>query len=708
MKSFSAALALAFVGLLLCAASIVQGKAQMTVEGGWGGRLRSGRWAPVFVTASDSVTRNAVLEISWPQGGNYVMRIRQHVTIGPAPRTFPILAPVHGWGYQEATFTLSDENGKGLAHFPGDDGANQLASPSFDAGGAMVGVSGRRSELQGLKDAVPNTSTGYLEPDMVPEAAIGFDSLELLVLNEPDLVQTTQGPAALSDAQQQAIVDWVKAGGNLLLWPGDAGFPDSSRLAGVLPAKVGQRENIQYTRTQLNGIGLPVRYQNLAVFKLDAKPGARKIDLLNDGQISAYGWRVGLGQIVLSPVNVSGMPVPAGDQTRALWEPLVKGMIPLAAEQTVQTNGRAVGQAGTFPGAVITADQRESNASMEVANFLGNVPGAAQIGFTYIAVVLIGMMIVVGPLDWFVLKRLGRQPWTWITTGGWIALVTFGAIFVGYLFKSGQLHYRTLRTADQIGDTTVATTDYVGLYAPRTREYAIDPSEGGWWQPAGVGDYGGGGGLKLDMDFHQMRDSNTPEPMLVNVWSLRFLRGDQIAAAPPMISAKLSIEPDASNKLGRKRVTGTLTNLMDRPLRDFHVMVKDGTGDLKLYAIAAPSTAPAGDAAELAEIPAHATVRVTASIAPEAVAATQYAGAYYQQAQGVPEESQLWKTASGLNARREVIMKSLLSTGKFAIIHAQAVKPPPVAKLMGQPEAIEANWEFIRAVVELGTPERGK
>ena len=35
------------------------------------------------------------------------------------------------------------------------------------------------------------------------------------------------------------------------------------------------------------------------------------------------------------------------------------------------------------------------------------------------------------------------------------------AVFVGYLFKSGDLHYKTLQTIDQVGDVTIAGTDYI-------------------------------------------------------------------------------------------------------------------------------------------------------------------------------------------------------------------------------------------------------
>ncbi len=47
------------------------------------------------------------------------------------------------------------------------------------------------------------------------------------------------------------------------------------------------------------------------------------------------------------------------------------------------------------------------------------------------------------------IKRLGKQPWTWVTTSGFVVLVTVGAIYVGHIFKSGDLHFRTTSIIDE-------------------------------------------------------------------------------------------------------------------------------------------------------------------------------------------------------------------------------------------------------------------
>jgi hypothetical protein len=169
-----------------------------------------------------------------------------------------------------------------------------------------------------------------------------------------------------------------------------------------------------------------------------------------------------------------------------------------------------------------------------------------------------------------VLRRLGRQPWTWITTSGWIALITLGAIYMGHIFKSGDLYYRSLRLVDESDGQTVATRDVACIYSPRTTTYTIDTDPESWWQPVSIDQYGySRGGIKTDLNYLQTYRGNTPGPMLINVWNLRFIEGEQIATAGEagVIEAKISAP-------GNMSILGTIKNRGTMPLRDVTIRTK--------------------------------------------------------------------------------------------------------------------------------------
>lgn len=689
----------AFVALALMAGlcATAFGETRLSVELGWGEQIRNDRWVPVLVTAWDDKPRNVVLDVDWPTGGTYSMHIQQAMTIDVKPRVFRLLVPVRGWAYQQGSFALSDrETGKTLAHYPKEPGTYLPTSRSY-LPGPFFGISGAKAELGTLQVAITGVTTAFLEPRRIPDVALGYDSVDVLVLNAPNLVRSNFGPIELSDAQQQAIVDWIRAGGKLIIWPGEWGFPSSSPLVDVLPAHVGERGTIDLSDEDLTAIGLPHGLKRLASYHLDPIAGAEKRPLLNAGQAAAYSCRLGLGRIVLVPINIAELPIDKAPQCIDLWQPLTKDL--LAANTTTGDSEREDTR---------DADQRENYASMQIADFLGNVPGAARIGFNYIAILLIGMMTIVGPVDWFVLKKLGRQPWTWVTTSGWVALVTVGALYAGHLFKSGNLDFKTIRTVDQIDNATVATSDYVSLYSSRTRSYSIKTPADTWWQPAGTSE-SGNSGLTLDIDFHQTSEGNTPQEMAVNVWSLRFLRGDKIGSGPPIIAADLKIGP-AHGDGSKRHITGTLSNLTSEPLKNVRVSVERGSEVLTLY------SQPSGWPTALPPLPVivqeiapHATVSVEAKIVAGSSAVTKESDDPYQRYPSMryqyynakpPEESNLWKTASDMNFRRVRQMESLAATGKFALIFAETDHAAPVATLEG-PAAVERHFEFVRALVEL-------
>jgi hypothetical protein len=228
------------------------------------------------------------------------------------------------------------------------------------------------------------------------------------------------------------------------------------------------------------------------------------------------------------------------------------------------------------------------------------------------------MMILVGPVDWFVLKSLGRQPWTWVTTSGWIALLTLGAIYAGHVFKSGDLYFRSLQLIDQAGDRTVAVVDVIGIYSPRTSAYDLKTEADGWWQPLTTeAGYFRSNGMKTDIDFHQTWQGSVPEPLWINVWNLRFLRGDSTSAGPAMLSASLREAPSSSD-VSRAHVVGVIHNLTDHPLTDLCVMTHLGDGDVKITSIASvPQTAPASQSGA-GSIPPGATASIEAELTPPA------------------------------------------------------------------------------------------
>ena len=111
----------------------------------------------------------------------------------------------------------------------------------------------------------------------------------------------------------------------------------------------------------------------------------------------------------------------------------------------------------------------------------------------------------------------------------------------------------------------MARTDVIGIYSPRTDDYRLDVRPHGWWQPISADEYGYGRGVVRTLSFHQGGSDNVPDPMTINVWNLRFLSGDTIERAPPVLSASLTADRQTDTTQYVEAPAGPDRGLGDKP-----------------------------------------------------------------------------------------------------------------------------------------------
>ena len=392
------------------------------------------------------------------------------------------------------------------------------------------------------------------------------------------------------------------------------------------------------------------------------------------------------------PIDAGALPFVDDAKARGFWQPIFDQGLDLSLKNAARAN--STGQ---------SEDQRAGAAITQVVDQLGDIEGVGTFDFTYPAVALAAMMLLVGPIDWLVLKKLNRQPWTWATTTGWIALITLGAVYIGHMIKSGNLHYRTLGLVDQVDGQTVARTDLAVLYSPRTAQYGIEPPAASWWEPAELASsYSRGGGLFRISTFQDF-EGNLPGPLTVNVWNIRALRGQSLATGGPLIRAELRRTGTGQHA----RLTGTITNLGTAPLTEVKVRLPDCWVDVCGPATATTTMTASRPAQEVNRIEPQATVQVDVPIhvpqTRQAAPTPQIVNSYPRY--GAPEQpadGPLIQFAGDVAAQRSIRIEQLLSGHKnLACIYAKADPAEPVVKLSPGHSPVEHHVQIIRALVEL-------
>lgn len=670
----SVILALIALGSL---APVAMADVQLSVDVGWSGKFRPGRWNPLFITTTSSEPRAVMLEMYAPTDQRYALRIGQQLTAQQVPRITPLYVPL-SYSMDQSSVALRDANsGKLLDSFTLDEAAAPIRTrpEPINEGQIFAGVSGNEGTARLLESQMTqsNVTCGFLPLPYMPSVSQGLDAIDLLILNGPNL-------SKLDADQQSAIVQWVRAGGTLVFWPGNDPLPESGPLLELLPCRFGAARTWEIPAKTLSAMSLPGRFSNLNGRTVTAtEEHANKVELFSGSELAAYRGGVGYGQILAVPADLSLLTFNDKAHARTFWKNALAGMVALYGEDEKNPNYYGYGD----------HDPRQQRATAQALDWIGGVPGAGEFGFSYLAISLLAMMFVVGPVDWFLLKWMGRQPWTWVTTTGWIALITLSAISLGQLVKSGDLHFRSVSLIDEEGGQRAAKMIYTGIYSPRTRQYPVQFSPQSWWRPATEGSYYGGSGLLTEIGCHQDYRGNQPLPMLINVWNLRFLKGEDTTPAQGLIVANLSRHGDA--------IEGTIENRADFAMTNVTIRTSDGviryTGgdDGKLRAVG--------------EIPPHASVSISGTLSKSDQSFTTTKPSPANNWQGPADyaattQPSVPRSADICIERTDRIEQMLKERKDIACVYANFQAPPDDVKL-DEPELHQMHTGMIRAIVQV-------
>jgi hypothetical protein len=188
---------------------------------------------------------------------------------------------------------------------------------------------------------------------------------------------------------------------------------------------------------------------------------------------------------------------------------------------------------------------------------------------------IVGLCLLLGPVDWFVALRLGVSPWHWVTVLGWIGLTGGIAGYCAAATTTTHRQINTFRLVDQADGKVVAVTDLLAFRSSRTETWRmlLDPSE--WWEPANQSAGNFGPNRFLEFNFREDRDGCRPGELKLRAGDPVSLRGQTLSTAPPTIGLDLRVERDAS---GEARVVGKLSNLGAAPIIDLQISTALGNG----------------------------------------------------------------------------------------------------------------------------------
>ena len=362
-----------------------------------------------------------------------------------------------------------------------------------------------------------------ITPEDLPERVQGWSMIDRIVWQDIDA-------ARLTPQQQDALRGWVAGGGRLVITGGTAGprtltaFPDA-----LLP----------YRPTASAEVPASVFGAVLGAIPDDAPDVLALTGELIEGRaLAVSGDRVvaadrtyGAGQVTLLGFDPTADWFGASDGADSMWRRLLPP----------RTSGN-----------LAFADDNM------LVSAVSQLPSLALPPIGGMLALLGAYIVLIGPLNYVVLRRLDRREWAWLTMPALIVVFTAGAYGFGAALRGNDVIVNEVAiVSGSPGATDGAGQIYVGIFSPQRGRYQV-AVPGGALLSSPINDFmGGGQGNQLDVlqgDPARVRD------LAVGFGSLRTIRAEA-ATTVPLIQTDLRLE--------NGRLKGTVTNrsqqLLERP-----------------------------------------------------------------------------------------------------------------------------------------------
>jgi len=421
-------LLLLLASLSVGSVSAQDGAASIAVAPFFGGAFKSGEWLPLRITVTNNgPDRQGLIRLGGTAGASFDAAVelprgaRKSLVMYMRPDSFArsVKARLLEGERELASADVEVHGWSARTQVVGLLMARPLTAPRPDSGNEQIPV-----------------ETTVVAPEDIPARFEGLSAFDALLLDGLPL-------DALSAEQATALVDWVHGGGQLVVSAADGGRTLASLPEALRVAEAGAAEERAPAGTLLAELGAEARITGVT---LAPAGGATALDAL------AVQKDLGLGRVTVLGFSMSDPQLQRLPPENALWPALIEfpGVDP------------------NFP-PDINPDEMQAQ---QLTQTLFNLPSLALPPLGVLAALLLGYILLVGPVLYFVLRRFDRQAWAWVAIP--VLTVLFSAATYGYglRIRGDDVILNQISVVQPYGDRARART-YAGIFSPASRAYDV-------------------------------------------------------------------------------------------------------------------------------------------------------------------------------------------------------------------------------------------
>lgn len=448
MRRFSILL---FLLLLTAAISFVPLQAQGTgfvtinISAGYAGRFRDNTWTPVLVSLENNGTRSFTGQlIVRPERSQGVTNpVSTPVSLAPdSQQVFTLYISLRTFAETVRVELLTDT---GL--IAAETEANVTAVlPRERLYVRVTDGTSRPIDLSDLVSYGQNAVVADWFVNNLPDRGVGLESVDLMLITSVDTGQLTV-------QQRQSLGDWVKAGGHLIVTGGPRWQETAAGLTDLLPFRPESSELSADVDaiTDLAGISGTLADIETVVARGTLAEDAYAMAEDDAGQAlvarRAYGYGV-VDYVTFDPTT----PPFRG------WRGLPDLWFSLATSRDVRP---------TWSYGFINPTQGYN--AVEILPGVTALPEAlAMVSF------LLAYVILIGPVNYLVLSRIGRREFAWFTIPAMIVAFTIIAWVTGFNLRGTEVVLSRLSVVESWPDVeTSHVRQLIGLLSPRRANYDL-------------------------------------------------------------------------------------------------------------------------------------------------------------------------------------------------------------------------------------------
>lgn len=306
-------------------------------------------------------------------------------------------------------------------------------------------VSDEPVDLDLLEDVTGNrteAAVAYIDVEHLPEAGAAWSNLDVLIFTNVD-------SGRLTPEQREALSGWVALGGQLVVTGGSGWQQTAAAFVEQLPATPAGSATVDDLPSLRLQTGVPFRDSG-PYLVTESSLRAGETLLHEDGLPLLARVAEGRGGFYFLALDPSAAPLLDWDGSEALWR--------MVAEQAPETPAWTQGPRNSY----------------SAAQAVGRLASLRLPSTLWLALFIFFYVIVAGPANYLVLRRLGRRELAWISIPALILFFSVLAYLTGFRLRGNDVIVNQMAvTFGHVDGEQMRVSSLLGLYSPSRSTYDV-------------------------------------------------------------------------------------------------------------------------------------------------------------------------------------------------------------------------------------------